>query len=264
MKVFISCDIEGVTGICHWNETEREYSEYFDFQKQMIRETNAAIRGAKKGGADLIYVKDAHYTARNLVPYELSEDAILNRGWSGNLCSMMDGLTSEFDKVIYIGYHSEAGSLGNSLSHTMASSTIQNITINNVRASEFLINSLYASYLGVSVCFLSGDKALCEWAKRYDKNIETVITKEGKGNASISRHPNITEKEIEQLCEKAVKKTLKPLCLPSSFVVTVEYKKAHLAYSAQFYPGAYLVNDNTVGFTSDDYLEVLRFFKFVL
>ena len=119
MKVFISADIEGVNNIATWDETDLKSGEYSYFRKQMTEEVARACMGAKAAGADTIFVKDAHDSARNLILKDLPEYVTLHRGWQGCPCSMMAGLDESFDAVIFIGYHSPASSDGNPLSHTM-------------------------------------------------------------------------------------------------------------------------------------------------
>ncbi|HEY8395525.1 MAG TPA: M55 family metallopeptidase, partial [Bacilli bacterium] len=186
-------------------------------------------------------------------------------GWEGRPEMMMEGLSSEFDAVLFIGYHSGSLSFGNSLSHTL-SLKVQKITINNQPATEFLVNALYASTLKVPVAFLSGDENLTQEAKVLIPGIKVVATKKGMHGASLSKHPNITNKEIEEKVFLALTKDYKQnlIPIPKEFNVEVEYRTHKEAYSASFYPKAELKNDYTVGFSSDNFYEVLRFFKFVL
>ena len=51
MKVFMSVDIEGINGICSWDETERGEARYLEFQAELQREVNAACKGALAAGA---------------------------------------------------------------------------------------------------------------------------------------------------------------------------------------------------------------------
>lgn len=265
MKVFISADIEGVNNIVNWEETELKSPEYTYFRKQMTEEVKSACIGAKEAGATEIFIKDAHDSARNLILSELPEYVKLHRGWEGCPCSMMAGLDKSFDAVLFVGYHSPASSDGNPLSHTMNLKN-QTVKINGVLASEFYINALYASYLGVPVAFLSGDLELTKLVKGANENIATVATKEGCHGAVISKHPSVTNKEITQTVKEILSKDLTNniVELPKHFDLEIEYKKFNDAYSASFYPGAKLVNSNTVLFSSDDYYEVLRAIKFIL
>ena len=104
MKVFLSIDIEGVNGICSWDETEANHPRYREFKEQLQREVSAACRGAIKAGATEIVVKDAHDSARNLSILDLPKEVKLLRGWEGCPCSMMAGLDSTYDAVIFILY----------------------------------------------------------------------------------------------------------------------------------------------------------------
>jgi hypothetical protein len=92
MKVYITADIEGVTGATHWDETDKKNPDYGEFQEQMTAEVVAACEGALNAGATEIWVRDAHWTGRNIIPSKLPREAKLVRGWSGHPFSMMQGL----------------------------------------------------------------------------------------------------------------------------------------------------------------------------
>ncbi len=265
MKVYISADIEGVNGIVHWDETNPNHPDYRYFQKQMTEEVKRACIGAHNAGATEILVKDAHDSARNLILNELPEYVKVHRGWQGCTCSMMAGLDESFDAVMFVGYHSASRSPGNSLSHTM-NTRIHHVKINGIIASEFTINALYAASLKVPVAFLSGDKNLTEQVKAMNDNIETVITKEGAYGAVISKHPNLTNNEIEETVQTSLKKNLKHnvLTMPKSFDIEIQYKKHTDAYSCSFFPGCKLLGTDRVLFHADNYEDVLIMFKFIL
>ena len=265
MKVFISADIEGVNNIVSWDETELQCAEYSYFRRQMTDEVISACKGAKAAGATEILIKDAHDCARNLILKDLPEYVKLHRGWEGKPCSMMAGLDETFDAVMFVGYHSPSRSDGNPLSHTM-NTRIHHVKINGVIASEFYINALYASYLGVPVAFLSGDKNLTKLVRHENENIVTVATKEGVHGAVISKHPSVTNKLIETEAQRALSKDLKDniVILPKHFDIEVQYKKFNDAYNASFYPGCKLLGTDRVLFSTDDYYEVIRALKFIL
>lgn len=265
MKVFISADIEGVNSINSWRETDAPNPEYLPFKKQMNMEVIHACKGALNGGAKKIFVKDAHDSAKNLDINLLPDEVILHRGWEGSPASMMAGLDESFDAVFFIGYHSSAGTSGNSLSHTM-NTRLNYVKINGELASEFTINSLYASYLGVPVAFLSGDEALTKAVQKTNSNIKVVATKAGSHNATVSKHPNITNKEIEETCSYALKTISKTnlVPLPETFNIEINFKYHGDAYSSSFFPGCSLKDDFTVIYTTNNYYDALVMFKFVL
>lgn len=264
-KVFISADIEGTCGIVDWQETEtgNAYSDYF--RRQMTKEVTAACLGALEAGADEVLIKDAHDSARNIYPDMLPKQAKIIRAWSRNPYSMMMGLEKDFDAVFFTGYHNAANTGTNPLAHTMTTS-VTAYTINGVTASEFLINSYTAEYIGVPVALLSGDKGLCESAMELNKGLITVPVSEGIGNCSLSLHP---EKACDLIKESAYKafKGVNDSCrikLPEEFEVKVSFRRPHMAYRASHYPGAYLVDPSTVGFRCKDYMDFLKFEMFAV
>lgn len=265
-KLFISADIEGTCGIVSWEETEAGGRGYDYFTKQMTREVSAAVEGALAAGYEST-VKDAHDSARNLLPDELPRSVRLIRGWERGLWCMMAGMQHDkFDAVAFTGYHSAAKSEGNPLSHTM--DTIANrVILNGKPASEFTINAYMAAYLGLPIVFLSGDEAMCEAAREMVPGITTVASKTGMGSAVISRHPQVVCEEIRAAMEQALAREDNSDCyltLPESFTVEIEYTDWNRAHRNSFYPGAVSVDPKTISFTTTDYFEVMRFMQFCL
>lgn len=266
MKVFLSADMEGTCGIVSWPETERSSPfDYSPMQKQMTREVAAACRGALNAGVEEILVKDAHDSARNLDPAGLPRGIRMNRSWSGDLLSMMSGLNQDrYDAVFFTGYHAWAGCPGNALSHTMNGRN-NRVTVNGMYCSEFLLNSYTAGYFGVPVALVTGDKALCDFAKELIPAITTVPVNEGRGGGVNSIHPDEAVERIEAAAQEAVKHAAACVVpMPEHFHMEIDFIKHHVAYSKSFYPGAVLKEDKIVCFDSDDWYEVLRFCHFVL
>lgn len=265
MKIFISADIEGTTGIAHWDETTPDKAGYKYFSEQMTREVNAACEAAIAAGADDILVKDAHDTARNIDPSKLPECVRIMRGWARNPFVMMAGLDKTFDGVIFTGYHSASGSNGNPMAHTMSAAN-EYISINGEYVSEFVMNAYVAAYFGVPVYFLSGDKNLCSEVARLNPNIKTVAVSEGVGNSSISIHPKVALQKIKNtVYEALMDETSKYIIpLPENFKVEVRFREHFYAYRGSFYPGAVQSGPKSVAFESKDYMDVLKFFMFVI
>ncbi|MCP4400871.1 MAG: amino acid amidase [bacterium] len=265
MKIYISADIEGVTGITHWDETNKGKADYTYFQKQMSKEVAAACEGALEAGATEILLKDAHWTGRNIITSELPEEVKIIRGWSGHPFSMVQELDESADAVLFTGYHSHVGSNTNPLSHTINTENTA-VTINGQPASEFLMHSYIAAMQGVPVVFLAGDAGLCRDVKALNEHIETVAVNTGIGDSTISIHPALAVKQIKEGVARALQRDLAAcqIVLPEHFSVEITYKGHTKASKASFYPGAQSIAPHTVRFDSDDYFEVLRFFLFVL
>lgn len=264
MKVYISADIEGVTGIAHRDEASREHPAYREFQERMTAEAAAACKAALAAGADEIVVKDAHGSGRNILAEQLPAPTRLIRGWSGHPYSMVQELESSFDALVLVGYHSAAASGGHPLSHTFRG-TIHRIELNGERLSEFRVNSLTARLEGVPAVFLSGDETLCAEASVAEPGIVTVATHRGVGKSTVGLHPGDARQQIHDGVYRALSEVgshqLQPM--PTAFVLDICYRSHLDAYSASFYTGALLTDDVTIRFETDEWFEVLRTLQFV-
>ncbi|HML48430.1 MAG TPA: M55 family metallopeptidase [Clostridia bacterium] len=265
MKLFLSADLEGVAGVCHWDQTTMGNVEYAPAAHLMSLEVAAACEGALAGGAAEILVKDAHDGGRNIDPLLLPESVRLLRGSTGHVFIMMSGLDESFDGVFFTGYHSPAGMDTNPLSHTM---NTRNVTmfLNGEPCSELYLNALTASYCKVPVLLVAGDRGLCDWMNRMNPNTLTVPVSEGLGNASIGLNPALAQRLIREAAEKAVQldRDACRMPMPKSFDLIVTYRQHYQALRASFYPSVTRESALTVRFQATDYLDILRFILFVL
>lgn len=263
MKVFISADIEGITGVAHWDETDLDKAVSAAACEQMTAEVAAACEGALEAGASEILVKDAHGSGRNIIASKLPHEARLIRGWAPHPTMMMQGLDETFQAAAMIGYHSRAGANTNPLAHTMTGAYTR-VTVNGHDASEFLLNTYTAAMLKVPVAFVSGDKGLCEEVTGLNPAIGTMAVKEGIGDSTISIHPELAIARIKEGMTKALKSDPSKckVALPDHFSVDVQYKKHTQAHTYSFYPGASLKDPLTIHFEHREYYEVLRFLFF--
>ena len=259
MKLFLSADIEGTTGITLWDETENGHSRYAYFADQMSREVAAACQGALDAGVEEILVKDAPDSACNLIPRMLPECVRIFRGWGSESLSMMAGIDESFDGVFFTGYHSGAGMDTNPLSHTM--NTRNNyVKINGTIAPELMINSLTAAHFGVPVRLVTGDKGLCDWMKAINPNVETVAVNEGRGRGCISIHPDLALKRIREAAKRAM---LKPAedCMfpvPDAYEIEICFKEHAKARNALRFPGVEQIAPTVIRYETDDWMMALK------
>jgi len=263
LKIYITADIEGVTGAAHWDETDHKNADYAAFREQMTAEVAAACEGALNAGATDVWVRDAHWSARNIIAAKLPREVRLVREWSGHPFGMVQGLDETFHAALAIGYHARAGSDGSPLAHTMTGNVIY-LKINDQHASEFMIAAYTAGLVGVPVVFLSGDDAICQEAQALIPGLSTVAVKHGVGNATVNIHPHLAVERIRAGVEAALKADVSKCRVPSPghFSVEMRYRNHADAYHAGFFPGVHVIGPHTVGFEADDYFEVLRFFAF--
>lgn len=270
MKIYISADIEGVAGICDASEADRlQPADYQPLREQMTAEVQAACEGAFAAGAKAIVVKDAHGSGRNIDPRRMAavagREVELIRGWSGHPFAMVQGIDAGFGGAVFVGFHSAAGSGGNPLAHTVSGRMLSRVELNGEPASEFRLYGLAAATVGVPVCFVSGDLALCEEARRRVPGIGTVATFEGVGASVRSMLPAEAVSRIREAVERAV--TQAPpaaMEVPREFAFKLTFVRPTDAYARSFYPGARLVAENEVLLETARYLDVLTFLRFAV
>ena len=265
MKLFISADIEGTTGITRWEETEYGHARYPYFARQMSLEVASACEGAMAAGCEDILVKDAHDSACNIDPSLLPECVRIFRGWGSDILSMMAGLERGYDGVFFTGYHSGAGMDTNPLSHTMNRRN-NYVKINGMIAPELMINCLTAAYLGVPVRMVTGDRGLCDWMRAFHPAAVTVPVSEGLGRGSVSIHPHKAVRLIREAAERAMRLDRDACLIPlaESFLVEISFVEHAKAKNSAAYPGVEQTGPCQIRYEARDYMEVLRMLDFTL
>lgn len=265
MKIYISVDIEGITGVTSWDETRHGHADHVWAAEQMTDETLAASRAAIEMGAKEIYIKDAHDLARNMDIRKFPKEVTLIKGWTQCPESMVAGMDESFDAAVFIGYHSGSGSNGNPLSHTMNVDKPIYIKINGELVSEFIINAYIAAAHDVPVVFLSGDENICRESKELVEDIETVVTKKGLGGATFNESPEIVLEKIEAGVKEGLNNIqqckIKPL---AEHTVEIRFKEHEDAHRASFYPEVKLIDDYTVEYKPKDIKEMTTTMMFIL
>ena len=261
IKVFISVDMEGISGLIHWDETSEGGADYGLFRRLMTEEANAAIAGALDAGAAEIVVRDAHGSARNILPDLLRPEARLIREWNSPL-SMMEGIDRTFDAVVFIGNHARAGTPDAVLKHTM-SLTLFDLILNGVRMPEAAWNAAIAGHFDVPVVFLSGDSAVCKQIREIIGPIETVAVKDAMGPAASMIHPTKAQEMIRKGVAAALRnlKAYKPYKPASPYKLEIVFTDENLARRAALVPGIERTGERSVAFTSGDFLEIVKYFS---
>jgi len=262
LKVFISVDMEGVTGVVNADDASRSGKDYDYFREIMTREANAAIEGALAAGATEIVVRDSHGTALNLLPEMLHRSAKLIRDWSGGPMVMMEGIDASFDAAVYVGYHAKAGTPDGVLDHT-SSGNVTDVSINGISMPETGYNALMAGHFDVPVVFVSGDKAVCDQALALLGSVETVAVKEGIGAAALNLHPEVAREQIRAGVRQALQNLddYKPYKLPAPYALVLTLKTEQSIHVGSFYPGAQRTGDWELTFESDDLMEIMRAYQ---
>jgi D-amino peptidase len=264
-KVFISVDMEGISGVVHGDQVSSGTPDYAIARKWMAQDVNAAVEGALAAGATEIVVNDSHGSMRNIDPDDLHPQAILISG-SPKPLSMMQGIDLSFAACLLIGYHAKAGTENAILDHTISSSVVRSVKVNGIEMPELGLNAAIAGYYGVPVVLVSGDTAVCRQAAEILGNdVRTIAVKEAYGRLAAKLVPMA---EARGMIKAGVKNALAKLGRTKPFKLAAPYN-FELAYhdSAQADKGEMLLpsvkrmDARTLAFTADDYIDGFRMLR---
>jgi D-amino peptidase len=201
VKVFISVDIEGITGLVSWSQCSRPDGGSYDYpfaRRMMTHDLNAAIRGARIAGATKIVIKDSHGNSKNLLIDELEPGVELISGHGSGRDGMMEGIDATFDAALLVGYHAKAGTERGIMEHTYTGRS-HRLFVNEQEVGEMALSAGTAGRYGVPLVFVSSDDRGCAEAASLIPNITTVTTKFGLGRyMGRLLHPSETGPAIEQ------------------------------------------------------------------
>lgn len=262
MKIFISADIEGVAGVVHREHTARDGREHDRARMLMTQEVNACIEGALSSGATEVVVNDSHGTMRNLIPEAIHPSAEYITG-SPKPLAMMEGINSNFDAAIFLGYHSRMGNEG-VLNHTFHGGVVDNIKINHKDMGEFALNAGIAGHFSVPVVLVSGCQHTAEEAVDYIPGIETAIVKQTINRQSARNlSPQRARERIKEKTMISLSRIseIKPVSLQGPFLVEISYLHSGLADVAGILPIVEKINPKTHLFETDDFITAFRYIR---
>jgi D-amino peptidase len=239
LRVFISVDMEGISGIVNWQQTGSAglTSEYEDGRRLAASDLNAAIEGVLEAGVDDIVVRDAHARKTNIKAMDVNRAASLVRGYPRPY-GPMGGFTGDYDAVLYVGYHARAGTSRAVLAHTWSNS-IESIKMNDLEVGEAGLGILLAGYHDIPVIFVSGDDAVAREARELVPSITMAIVKYGEGWSSARcLPPQDTHQLIKEKSREAIEniERVEPLKLEPPIKVEVTLTHVRLADQVDVLP----------------------------
>jgi D-amino peptidase len=269
MKILIAADMEGVTGVVHWDQVTPGHVEYPRFRHLMTGDVNAAIRGAFEAGADEVAVTDGHDAGRNILIEELDPRARLNAGGPKPL-AMVQGVDAGVSGVIFVGYHARVGTPHAILEHTWSSSRVAGLWLNGQPMGEIGLNAAVCGHFDVPVVMVSGDESACAEGVELLGSIETAAVKRASGRmAAECLPPEETQAAIYSAAVQAVSclragEAPPPFRPQTPIAVAVEFVHSEMADRAMILPGVTRPEGKRVEFTADDAPAAYRLFQAVV
>ncbi|MGW2488057.1 M55 family metallopeptidase [Streptomyces sp. NPDC001606] len=264
MKILISADMEGATGVTWPADVLPGTPEWQRCRAMFTSDVNAAAQGFFDGGADQVLVNEAHWTMRNLLLEDLDERIEMLTGRHKAL-SMVEGVQhGDVDGIAFVGYHAGAGMEG-VLAHTYLANQITGVWLDDVRASEGLLNARVVAEYGVPVVLVTGDDTACEDALGYAPEALKVAVKDHVSRyAAVCRTPARTAADIRAAAKEAARLAVRYEPVHGGpHTVAVEFDAEHLAMAATVVPGVLRTGERKVAYRSPTMYEAIRTFKAV-
>ena len=259
-RVYISVDMEGISGVNGDDQTAAGRPEYGRARKLMAEDANAAIRGAFDGGATEVVVNDSHGGQRNLLPEDLDSRATLI-SHSFKRHGMMEGLDDSFDAIIFVGYHAKADASRGLFAHT-GSGVVRDLQINGRSVGEGGMNAALAAYYGVPVVAVSGDDAAVAEIKEIVPGIHGAIVKRAINVHAVALEPLATaRREIAEAAKAGVAAAKKAAPVRGPVRVQLQYRNFTYPEIGTAFKEIELVAPDTVAFTRETMPEAYRLIR---
>ncbi|HLS20750.1 MAG TPA: M55 family metallopeptidase [Bacillota bacterium] len=254
MKIFISADIEGISGVATIQQLLTQ-SEYERIRRMMTEEVNAAIRGAFNGGAKEVVVADGHGNMSNILIEKLDPRARLVSG-NNRVMMQLEGLDESFDGIVFVGHHGREGDSDAVISHTFAGICIDEIMVNGKVLGETEINSIVAGTgFNIPAIFISGDDVYVDEVKETLPNVTSVVTKYARNRIAAELiHADVVQQAIEEKVEQSVRNIHKfsPLTVEGPYTFEMQFKGPQQAQMTSTIPSVEMLSPTRITFTCDD------------
>src|SRR5262249_41343115 len=252
--------MEGISGIAKSEQCNAKKPQFEEGRRLYTEEINAAVRGAKAGGATEIVVMDCHgagegYSWASLIAEALDRDCefAVQAGGTGYTGFLESGV----DAALFVGMHAMAGTADGVLNHTVSGVDWQNLWFNGTRVGETGINAALCGTWGCPVLLVTGDTASCREAEGLlGDGLTTVEVKQGLGARSARL---LAPKRARELVEEGAKRALSDLGAVEPYdpgkpcEIKVEYKSTLPPQKLRFQSGVDFVDPRTIVSRADDW-----------
>ena len=266
LKIYISADMEGITGVVTGEQLGPQGFEYARFREFMTAEVNAAIEGAMAAGATEIVISDSHGNGQNLLIEKLAPaNVLVVRSWPRPL-GMMQGIDESFAGAIFIGYHTGTTNLDGVRAHTLSSARLADVRLKGVSVSEAGLNAAIAGHFNVPVIMVSGDDAVVKETTALLGNIEGAVVKWASGfHSAMTMTPQMSAVLIREKAQRAVKRIgeFKPYKLAAPIDLDVRFKNYRPAEVLSYLSIIQRPDSHSIRFVGKDIIEVSKFLTFI-
>lgn len=231
MEYLIAVDMEGIHGVV--GEPNVLYTQTEDYKRAVVnatKEINVCVDELFALGATKVAVWDNHAGGGNLDFSQIDPrvTVIENSAYPERLSFCKD---HNFKGMIFIGYHSKAGTANGVLAHTYNGIQNQYIKINGKTVGEIEIDTWIAGDYGVAPILIASDDVCLAQVKDVLPDTVGVVTKYSKArNKADYIDEDVFLTRLREGVKEAVQKAIKPVTCPMPAKMIGRYSKMETAY----------------------------------
>jgi D-amino peptidase len=262
MRIYISVDMEGISGVTRWADVSPQGIDYERARRWMTADVNAAIAGARAGGATSFVVEENH-GAEDLCVLLLDEidpSVDVVRGSPRGGATTAAALDDSFDGLFLIGHHAKAGDRLGYCAHTISYSSYKEVRLEGRPISEGEIFASIAAQAGVPTALVAGDDVIAAEMGAVAPGIETAIVKRALSRSGGWIVPPVRAQDIirsaaERAAQKIADRELDVIEVKTPLRFEIELREPFSDDArAQFarFPDFELRGDRVVAFEHDE------------
>ena len=217
MKVFISVDMEGISGLVRWPDVSTTGIDYARGRRFLTADVNAAVAGAFEAGATEVVVEENHGVEDlcNVLMDEVDPRCSVIRGAGRPHSTTMAGLDETCGVVLLVGHHARAGSRPGIMAHTVSYGDFELVRCNDRPVGEPDLFAIRAGEFGVPIGLVTGDQVVAEQVHALAPEAEAVVVKHALSNAAANCIPparavQLIQTGARRAVERAIAGTLVP------------------------------------------------------
>ena len=270
MRVLISVDMEGASGIATTRETgyprrpagdPQATPDYLAGRRWLTGDVNAAVEGAIDAGATSFVLHDSHGgNYRNVELDDLHPSVETIRGMPITFYEYED-LDDSYDAAFLIAMHARAGQPG-VLSHVLDWPLLREVRLNGRPVGESEITAALAGHFGIPTVLITGDDVVCAEMKAWTGGqIETAVVKKALSRYAARCLPLDRARErIREAAHRALKRAgeIEPSHLEPPITLEVDFSDRQVAWYVSWMPAVEYDGDSTVAFVGEDFLGVYK------
>ncbi len=189
MRIYISVDMEGISGVTRWEDVIPSGIDYAQARRWMTDDVNAAIAGARRGGATEFVVEENH-GAEMLCVLDLDRidpDATVIRGMPRGQATTSVALAPgapPFDGMFLIGHHAMAGQAVGICAHTIYFPHYRRVLCNGRPLGEPEMFVQMAAEQHTPTALIAGDDVVCATVAALCPGVQTAVVKRALTNTA--------------------------------------------------------------------------------